>query len=141
MRHAVEHENCAVFVLPQSGAQDESSLKSFLPISAHEFFHVWNVKRLRPAGDVGPYDYNTPPMTSLHWFTEGVTDYYTSLTLVRAGLMPEAQYWSQLSSFLQELENSWVYQNFSPAELSMDSWHATSPYRPTFLQGVILRGR
>ena len=134
MRHAVEHENCAVFVLPQSGAQDESSLKGFLSISAHEFFHVWNVKRLRPAA-MWPYDYNTPPMTSLHWFTEGVTDYYTSLTLVRAGLMPEAQYWSQLSSFLQELENSWVYQNFSPAELSMDSWHATSPYRPTFLQG------
>jgi len=133
MRHAVEHENCAVFVLPQSGAQDETTLKSFLPISAHEFFHVWNVKRLRPAA-LWPYHYNTPPMTSLHWFTEGVTDYYTSLTLVRAGLLSEADYWSQLSSFLQQLENSWAYQNFSPAEHSMDSWHATSPYRPPFLQ-------
>ncbi len=133
MRHAVEHENCAVFVLPQSGARDESSLKSFLSISAHEFFHVWNVKRLRPAA-MWPYDYNRPPMTSLHWFTEGITDYYTSLSLARAGLLAESEYWAQLSSFLQKLENTWVYQNFSPAEQSLDSWHATSPYRPSFLQ-------
>ena len=133
MRHAVEHENCAVFVLPQSGARDESSLKSFLGISAHEFFHVWNVKRLRPAA-MWPYDYNNPPMTSLHWLTEGVTDYYTSLSLARAGFLSESEYWTQLSDFLQRLENSWVYQNFSPAEQSLDSWHATSPYRPAFLQ-------
>jgi predicted metalloprotease with PDZ domain len=133
MRHAVEHENCALFVLPQSGAQDENSLQSFLPISAHEFFHVWNVKRLRPAA-IWPYDYNNPPMTSLHWLTEGVTDYYTALSLVRAGLLSESDYWNQLSTFLQQIENSWVYQTFSPAEQSMDSWHATSPYRPPFLQ-------
>ncbi len=133
MRHAVEHENCALFVLPQSGARDESSLKSFLGISAHEFFHVWNVKRLRPAA-MWPYDYNNPPMTSLHWLTEGVTDYYTSLSLARAGLISDNEYWTQLSNFLQQIENSWAYQNFSPSEQSLDSWHATSPYRPSFLQ-------
>ncbi len=134
MRHAVEHEYCAVFVLPQSGAQDETGLKSFLGISAHEFFHVWNVKRLRPAA-MWPYDYNRPPATALHWLTEGVTDYYTSLSLARAGLLSESEFWQNLSSFLTQLENSWTYRQFSPAELSIDSWHATSPYRPAFLQG------
>ncbi len=134
MRHAVEHENCAVFVLPQSGAQSEEALKSFLGISAHEFFHVWNVKRLRPAA-LWPYDYNKPPATSLHWLTEGVTEYYTGLTLARAGIWSEETFWDETNRFLNTIENQWVYQAFSPAELSMDSWLATSSYRPAFLQG------
>lgn len=134
MRHAVEHENCAVFVLPQSGAQSEEALQSFLGISAHEFFHVWNVKRLRPAV-LWPYDYNKPPATSLHWLTEGVTDYYTGLTLARAGIWSEETFWEETNRFLSVIENQWVYRAFSPAELSIDSWLATSSYRPGFLQG------
>ncbi|MEN3040570.1 MAG: hypothetical protein ABDH66_03395 [Bacteroidia bacterium] len=134
MRHAVEHEYSAMFVLPEEGAASEEALKSFLGISAHEFFHVWNVKRLRPAALV-PYQYDREIYTSLHWFTEGITDYYTSLTLVRAGLISSAEYWQRLSSELTQVENAYAYKIFSPSELSIDSWLTTSTYRPAMYQG------
>jgi len=134
MRHAVEHEYSAMFVLPEEGAQSEEALKGFLSISAHEFFHVWNVKRLRPAALV-PYQYDREVYTSLHWLTEGITDYYTGVTLVRAGLMSAAEYWKRLSAELSQIENAYAYRIFSPAELSIDSWLATSPYRPAAYQG------
>lgn len=134
MRHAVEHAYCAMFVLPEEGASSEVALRSFLGISAHELFHVWNVKRLRPAA-LWPYRYDREAYTSLHWLTEGVTDYYTSLSLLRAGLIESAEYWQRLSAELTQIENTPAYTLFSPAELSIDSWLATSSYRPPLYQG------
>ncbi|MCS7153934.1 MAG: PDZ domain-containing protein [Bacteroidia bacterium] len=134
MRHAVEHEYSAMFVLPEEGAASEEALNSFLGISAHEFFHVWNVKRLRPAALV-PYRYDREVYTSLHWLTEGITDYYTGVTLARAGFISPQEYWQRLSADLSQVENAYAYKLFSPAELSIDSWLATSPYRPSAYQG------
>ncbi len=134
MRHAVEHAYCAMFVLPEEGASSEAALRSFLGISAHELFHVWNVKRLRPAA-LWPYRYDREVYTSLHWLTEGVTDYYTSLSLLRAGLMDPTEYWQRLSAELTQIENTPAYTLFSPAELSIDSWLASSSYRPALYQG------
>ena len=54
-------------------------------VTAHEFFHAWNVKRIRPA-ELGPFDYSRPVRTLNLWISEGITDYYTRLILVRAGL-------------------------------------------------------
>jgi len=54
-------------------------------VTAHEFFHAWNVKRLRPA-ELGPFDYTRPVRTLNLWISEGITDYYTRLILMRAGL-------------------------------------------------------
>jgi predicted metalloprotease with PDZ domain len=56
-------------------------------ITAHEIFHAWNVKRLRPA-DLWPYDYARAMPTELLWISEGITDYYADLALVRGGLVP-----------------------------------------------------
>ncbi len=134
MRHAVEHAYSAMFVLPEEGAADETSLRSFLGISAHELFHLWNVKRLRPAA-LWPYRYDREVYTSLHWFTEGVTDYYTGVSLLRAGLMEPSEYWQRLSAELTQMENTPAYALFSPAELSIDSWLAPSSYRPALYQG------
>ncbi|MCS6895287.1 MAG: hypothetical protein NZZ60_03950 [Bacteroidia bacterium] len=134
MRHAVEHEYSAMFVLPAEGAASEQALKGFLGISAHEFFHVWNVKRLRPAALV-PYRYDREAYTSLHWLTEGITDYYSNLTLARAGIISPEEYWQRLSNELTQIENAYAYKVFSPAELSIDSWLATSTYRPALYQG------
>ncbi|MCS7296851.1 MAG: hypothetical protein RMK19_01555 [Bacteroidia bacterium] len=134
IRHAVEHEFSAMFVLPEEGASSEESLRSFLGISAHEFFHIWNVKRLRPAALL-PYRYEREAYTSLHWLTEGITDYYASVTLVRAGLMSPSEYWKRLSAELTQIENTIAYQLFSPSEMSIDSWLATSPYRPAIYEG------
>lgn len=57
-------------------------------ITAHEIFHAWNVKRLRPS-DLVPYDYTAPQPTELLWISEGITDYYADLILVRSSLIPD----------------------------------------------------
>lgn len=61
-------------------------------ITAHEMFHAWNVKRLRPATLV-PYDYAGPQLTTLLWVSEGITDYYADLALVRGGIIPPALFY------------------------------------------------
>ena len=128
MRHAVEHSNSASFALPSTVVANENAVKGGIAgISSHEFWHVWNVKRIRPAA-LWPYDYRSPQYTGLHWFTEGVTDYYTNLTLVRAGITSEEQYLRQLARTIQSLENSYAASVVSPTASSVDSWLATSPY-------------
>jgi predicted metalloprotease with PDZ domain len=65
-------------------------------ITAHEIFHAWNVKRLRPA-DMVPYDYDAPQPTPWLWVSEGITDYYADLALVRAGIVDSAGFLAQVS--------------------------------------------
>jgi len=128
MRHAVEHSNSASFVLPATvTSRPERVIGSMAGITAHEFFHAWNVKRIRPAA-MWPYDYSKPQYTHQHWFTEGVTDYYANLTLVRAGLVEETKFWGDITRTVQRLENSYAASVISPAQASFDSWLATSPY-------------
>jgi len=61
-------------------------------ITAHEIFHGWNVKRLRPA-ELVPYDYSRPQPTTLLWVSEGITDYYADLALVRGAIIPPAVFY------------------------------------------------
>lgn len=128
LRHAVEHSRSASFALPATVAQSpRQALAGLGGITAHEFWHVWNVKRIRPAA-LWPYDYSQPQYTHLHWFTEGVTDYYTNLTLLRAGLIEEPSYFRKVSGTIQRLENSYAAMVVSPAMSSFDSWLAGTPY-------------
>ena len=60
-------------------------------VTAHEIFHAWNVKRLRPA-DMWPYHYDRPQPTPWLWISEGITDYYADLALVRGGIVDSAQF-------------------------------------------------
>lgn len=80
---ALEHQNSHV------GIYTPAIIGSpFLPsITAHEIFHAWNVKRLRPA-ELWPYDYDQPQPTTLLWVSEGITDYYADLALVRGDIIP-----------------------------------------------------
>lgn len=128
MRHAVEHSKSASFALPSNITQTpEKTVSGILSISSHEFWHVWNVKRIRPAA-LWPYDYAEPQYTSLHWFTEGVTSYYTHLTLFRAGLYTEDNFLRQQSNTIESLENSYAAQVVSPSSSSFNSWLDASPY-------------
>jgi predicted metalloprotease with PDZ domain len=133
MRHAVEHANSAMFVMPEATTTEGSKLAGLMSIVAHEFFHVWNVKRLRPAA-LRPYEYSREHYTTLHWFTEGVTDYYTSLSLVRTGFYPRQKYLDLIASQLRNIDNNPANKLISPAQSSMDSWLATSPYQPDHLR-------
>jgi predicted metalloprotease with PDZ domain len=66
-------------------------------ITAHEIFHAWNVKRLRPA-DLVPYDYDEPQPTPWLWVSEGITDYYADLSLIRGGIIDSAQFMALTSA-------------------------------------------
>ncbi|MEL7529896.1 MAG: PDZ domain-containing protein, partial [Bacteroidota bacterium] len=84
-------------------------------------------KRIRPAA-LYPYDYSHPQYTHLHWFTEGVTDYYTHLTMVRAGLQTEEYLFQNFGRTIQSLENGYSAEVVSPAASSFNSWLSSSDY-------------
>ncbi len=129
MRHAVEHSNSASFVLPARVTSSVQALSGVYGITAHEFWHAWNVKRIRPAA-LWPYDYSQPQYTTLHWFTEGVTDYYTLLSQVRTGLISEENFYRRLARTIESVENSYASTVVSASSSSFDSWQATSSYAP-----------
>lgn len=128
MRHAVEHSNSASFVLPARVTESEKSIVGGVcGITSHEFWHAWNVKRIRPAALV-PYNYSVEQYTGLHWFTEGVTDYYSTLAMIRAGVISREDGLKSFANSFQSLDNTYAYSVISPEVSSFDSWLAPSPY-------------
>jgi predicted metalloprotease with PDZ domain len=87
---ALEHQSSHVGIY-NSGLISNPLLAS---VTAHEIFHAWNVKRLRPA-DMVPYDYHQPQPTPWLWVSEGITDYYADLALIRGGISDSAQFMAQ----------------------------------------------
>ncbi|MBK8975980.1 MAG: M61 family metallopeptidase [Planctomycetes bacterium] len=88
---------------------------------AHEFFHAWNVKRARPAA-LGPFDYARPNRTTMLWLCEGVTSYYTSVMLARAGLSDETAFWRGMAGRIGAFESSAARPHVSSAEASWTVW-------------------
>jgi len=76
-----------------------------LGLEAHEYFHLFNVKRLRPI-ELGPFDFEKPPTTGSLWIAEGVTSYYSGLLMTRAGLQTPDEYLTSLSSLIGNLQTS-----------------------------------
>lgn len=95
---ALEHQSSHVGVY-NPGILDPVTLPS---ITAHEIFHLWNVKRLRPA-TMWPYDYSRVMPTPLLWWSEGVTDYYADLALVRGGIVDSATFLALTAAKIQEV--------------------------------------
>lgn len=121
--HAVEHESSASYVVQDAVFGSEQGYRAFLGILAHELFHAWNVKRLRPAS-LWPYDYSTPQLTRLHWVTEGVTSYYDSLLLERAGLTTPDEYYDALAGNIRSLQSAPGRLVMSAELSSLTSWHS-----------------
>lgn len=119
--HAVEHEASASYVLSDNAFRSDDAYMGFLSVTAHELFHAWNVKRIRPAA-LWPYDYSTPQLTRLHWVTEGVTSYYETLVLVRAGLVPPETYYGFVADNIQGLQSSPGRKVTSASLASLTSW-------------------
>lgn len=92
-----------------------------LGLAAHEFFHLWNVKRIRPA-TLTPVDYTREQYTRALWFAEGVTDTYGSYTLVRTQLWSKEQFYLDLSQQVSELESRPANRWQSAEESSLDAW-------------------
>ncbi len=90
-------------------------------VTAHEFFHLWNVKRIRPQS-LEPPDYTKENYTDALWFSEGVTSTVEDYTLLRAGFLDEHEYLSHLASAIAELENRPAHLTQSAEESSLDAW-------------------
>lgn len=94
----------------------------YLPgVAAHEFFHLWNVKRIRPAS-LEPVDYTKEQYTRALWFAEGVTSTYGSYTLLRSGIWNKEQFYADLGEQIGELENRPANRWQSAEQSSLDAW-------------------
>ena len=90
-------------------------------VAAHEFFHLWNVKRIRPAS-LEPVDYTKEQYTRALWFAEGVTSTYGSYTLVRSGIWGKQQFYEDLGEQIGELEGRPANHWQSAEQSSLDAW-------------------
>ena len=99
----------------------QRSLYPFNSVSAHEFFHLWNVKRIRPR-TLEPIDYTRENFTRALWFSEGITSTAEEFIQLRAGLMEEKQFLSRIGEQISELENRPAHLTQSAEESSLDAW-------------------
>jgi predicted metalloprotease with PDZ domain len=90
-------------------------------VTAHEFFHLWNVKRIRPQS-LEPIDYTKENYTDALWFSEGVTNTVQDYMLLRAGFLDEPQYLNRLAGEIAALERRPAHLTQSAEESSLDSW-------------------
>jgi len=112
---------------PNTSETFERDYRGFLGLVSHEFFHLWNVKRIRPDA-LGPFDYTQENYTKVLWVAEGITDYYADLVLRRAGLISTSDFLSATARAMQSLQNTPGRLEQSVEESSFDAW--VKYYRP-----------
>jgi predicted metalloprotease with PDZ domain len=123
----LEHRNSTALIcsrrdLPRKGSVKQSEgYITLLGLISHEYFHTWNVKRLKPQEFI-PYDYANENYTQMLWFFEGFTSYYDDLILRRAGLIDNAQYLRLLAKAINQVQQTPGRKVQSVAQASMDAW-------------------
>jgi predicted metalloprotease with PDZ domain len=120
-RGGLEHENSNTSGVDRMTFQPDKKYEDFLALEAHEFFHTWNVKRLRPLV-LGPFDYTKENYTTLLWAMEGLTSYYDHLVLARAGLISEERYREFLAETITKLRQQPGRFQLSLAQSSFLTW-------------------
>ncbi len=130
----LEHADCTALIcaesdLPHAGDSTSRSAgyRQFLGLCSHEYFHAWNVKRIRPQA-LTPYDLERENLTGLLWLFEGFTSYYDDLILLRAGLLTPQQYLDLLARAINAVQATPGRLVQSLAEASFDAW--IKFYRP-----------
>ncbi len=117
----LEHLNSTAIIVNRFSFRPEASYRGFLSVTAHEFFHAWNVKRIRPDA-LGPFDYTQENYTRLLWVAEGITSYYENILLRRAGLITDKEYTEGLARDIQALQRVPGRREMSVEEASFDAW-------------------
>jgi len=118
---------CARADLPVKGQMAMTDgYRTFLGLCSHEYFHAWNVKRIKPAS-FAPYDLRTEAHTPLLWVFEGFTSYYDDLMLVRSGVIDQAAYFKLIAKTVNTVLRGSGRHKQSIAESSFDAW--TKYYR------------
>jgi len=101
--------------------QSPAGYKNWLAFIAHEYFHHYNVKRIRPVA-LGPFDYDRENYTRMLWVSEGITVYYEYIILKRAGLLSTEEFFDRISSTIARYENIPGSKVQSAVESSFDTW-------------------
>ena len=126
-RGGLEHRASQTVGIGPWRFRPEKSYRSVLSLFAHEFFHVWNVKRIRPE-PLGPFDYEREVHTKDLWAMEGITSYYEWLVLLRAGLVEPKHVFEEWAKEIREHRESPGAKVQSAEEASFDAW--IRQYRP-----------
>ena len=111
----MEHRNSTILTSTRSLAN--GGMQGNIGTVSHEFFHAWNVERIRPQS-LEPFDFTKANMSGALWFAEGFTSYYTNLILSRAGVITPEQYIKSLNGTFNYVWNSPARQYFNPVEMS-----------------------
>jgi predicted metalloprotease with PDZ domain len=101
----LEHRNSCTLMASRWRASTREGYAGWLSLVGHEYFHAWNVKRLRPI-ELGPFDYENENYTQGLWIAEGFTDYYGPLLVRRAGLVTDGEYLREVSGGIRELQTT-----------------------------------
>jgi predicted metalloprotease with PDZ domain len=123
----LEHRNSAMLMASRWATRTRQAYLSWLGLASHEYFHAWNIKRLRPA-ELGPFDYEAEVLTRSLWVAEGITDYYADLIVHRAGLSTRAEMLDELSNRIEALQTTPGRLVQSVEQASFDAW--IKYYRP-----------
>jgi predicted metalloprotease with PDZ domain len=117
----LEHDNSTVTMTGRRQMRDRESYIGWLGLMAHEFFHVWNVRKMRPA-DLEKYDYQNEQYTSQLWLAEGLTSYFDNLLMSRAELITPEEYLALLAKDIHRLETTPGRLAQTVTEASHDAW-------------------
>jgi predicted metalloprotease with PDZ domain len=123
----LEHENSFLTMSSRFVTRTRQPYINWLSLVAHEYFHNWNIKRLRPV-ELGPFDYETENHTKSLWVAEGVTDYYGALLVRRAGITTTPEYLDMLSNSIEAVQTRPGRRVQSAEMASFDTW--IKQYRP-----------
>ena len=117
----LEHLNSTTIQADRWIFSDDNRYERFLSTVAHEYFHTWNVKRIRPVA-LGPFDYDKENYTDDLWISEGITSYYDNLLLLRAGIVDVEGYFKLVGRDIRSVETAPGRLIQSAVESSFDTW-------------------
>ncbi|KAA9339747.1 M61 family metallopeptidase [Hymenobacter busanensis] len=123
----LEHLNSTTLEVSRNAYNTEAGYLGVLGLAAHEYFHLWNVKRIRPIA-LGPFDYDRENYTHMLWLSEGGTEYFSNQIVQRAGFIKPENYLNDLATGITRVENTPGNRVQSAAEASYDAW--IKYYRP-----------
>lgn len=126
-RGGLEHKASCSLLFPRFPLQSAKGWEDFLTLAAHEYFHLWNIKRVKP-GALVPFDYSQENYTSLLWAFEGGTSYYDNLVVMRSGLMSPQRYLTRLGETLSLLQQTQGRRVQKLEDASFLAW--IKAYRP-----------
>ena len=117
----LEHDHSTFIITGRRQMRDREEYIKWLGVVSYEFFHVWNVRHMRP-GELAQYDYQHEQYTSQLWLAEGLTSYYDNLLLSRAGLIKPKEYMEMLAKDIHRLEVTPGRLLRPVTEASLDAW-------------------